>query len=165
MSRDNGSSWATTEVTEHQHLNLFDATLFITCGRAWTLWHVDFDPASPSITTLVCGCKLWFICQDVEASRRLCRGDSSLQGLIYLLNCNNPDLKSIRWALQRPRDSIVLPFAAAHCVVTFFDKAASTTTAMLSHVINAEDEEQEQREQFVKMRFATGDRRVGLHGN
>ena len=51
------------------------------------------------------------------------------------------------------------------CVITFSDKAASSTTAKLSYVINAGDEEQEQREEFVKMRFATGDRRVGLHGN
>ena len=95
-------------MTEHQHMNLFDATLFIACGRALTLWHVDFHPASPSITTLVCGCKLWFICQDEEASRRLCGGDSSLQGLSYLLSSNNPDLKSIRWALRRPGDSFVV---------------------------------------------------------
>ena len=36
---------------------------------------------------------------------------------------------------------------------------------MLSYVINAEDEEQEQRELFVRMGFATGNRRVELHGS
>ena len=117
---------------------------------------MDFHPASPSIITVVCVCKLSCICQDV---------DSSTQSLSFLLTSDNPDSKSIRRAIQRPGGSIVLQFAAAHCVITFSDKAASTTTAMLSCVINAEDDEQEQREHFVEIRFGTGDRGVGSHGN
>ena len=50
---DSGTSWAVTKVKEHQDCDLHEACLFVAVGRSWTLWHVDFDPASPSVTTVI----------------------------------------------------------------------------------------------------------------
>ena len=85
-------------MTEHQHLNLYDATLFKACGIAWKLWHVDFDPASPSMTTLLLECNFCFICQDIDAARRPVRRDSSIHG------SNAPPASTI--LIQSPFDEL-----------------------------------------------------------
>ena len=52
---ESGTSWAVTKVKEHQDCDLHEACLFLAVGRSWTLWHVDFDHSSPSVTTGSCG--------------------------------------------------------------------------------------------------------------
>ena len=68
-----GTSWAVTKVKEHQDCDLHETCLFVAVGSSWTLWHVDFDPASPSVTTVISGWKLWLVCTQTELARELCR--------------------------------------------------------------------------------------------
>lgn len=159
--------WVTSEVVGHQHLPFYHATLYIACGRTWTLWHVDFDPAAPAITTVVCGMKLWFICEDMETAKRLCKGDSQLRHLLYMIKTHHPDMAHVKYIIQRAGDSIVLPFCAAHCVLTFSDSQAhSETTSMLSYVIpETTADGQKEKEKYVSQRFAVGSRKFNLHGN
>ena len=161
----NGTPWVTTSIVGHQDCQLYEACLFIAVKRTWTLWHVDFDPASPSVTTLVCGWKLWLICTQTELARELCRDGGRLEDLLKLLEAGGSRLKHVHWAIQRPGDSVILPWGLAHCVLTMSDKVNSTTTAMLSYVVNGSEEERMEREAWVNQRFASNFRKGSMHGN
>ena len=84
---ENGTSTAVTRVKEHQDCDLHEACLFVAVGRSWTLWHVDFDPASPSVTTVISVWKLWLVCTQTELARELCRDSGRLVDLLKLLEC------------------------------------------------------------------------------
>ena len=114
---DSGSSWAVTKDKEHQDCDLHEACLFVAVGRSWTLWHVDFDPASPLVTTVFSGWKLWLVCTQTELARELCRDSGRLVDLFELLEGGGKRLKHIHWAIQKTGDSIVLPWGLAHCVL------------------------------------------------
>ena len=164
-SRDEGTAWVTSSVASHQDCELYEACLFIAVGRTWTLWHVDFDPASSSVTTVVCGWKLWLICTQTELGRELCRDSGRLEDLLKLLQAGGSRLKRIQWAIQRPGDSIILPWGLAHCVITLSDKRNAATTAMLSYVVNGSHKERMEREAWINMRFASDYRKGSNHGN
>ena len=74
-----GTSWLTTSIAAHQDCQLSDACLLGNIwrtwtgiiGRTWTLCHVDFDPASPSVTSLVCELKLWLVSTQTDLAREL----------------------------------------------------------------------------------------------
>ena len=78
-------------------------------GRSWTLWHVDFDPASPSVTTVISGWKLWLVSTHTELARELCRDSRRLVDLLKLLERGGERLKHIHWAIQKTGESLVLP--------------------------------------------------------
>ena len=164
-SRDEGTAWVTSSVASHRDCELYEACLFIAIGRTWTLWHVDFDPASSSVTTVVCGWKLWLICTQTELGRELCRDSGRLEDLLKLLQAGGSRLKRIQWAIQRPGDSIILPWGLAHCVITLSDKRNAATTAMLSYVVNGSHKERMEREAWINMRFASDYRKGSNHGN
>ena len=90
---ESGTSWAVTKVKEHQDCDLHEACLFVAVGRSWTLWHIDFDPASPSVTTVISGWKLWLVCTQTELARDLCRDSGRLVDLLKLLEGGGQRLK------------------------------------------------------------------------
>ena len=160
---ENGTSWATTKISNHQGCNLHEACLFVAVGRSWTLWHVDFDPASPSVTTVVSGWKLWLVCTQTELARELCRDSGRLVDLLKLLEGGGKRLKQIHWAIQKTGDSIVLPWGLAHCVLTMSDMIGTATTSMLSYVINGEESDRLDREAWINSRFADNSRKGSYH--
>ena len=162
-----GTSWVTSRVPAHKNCQLYEACLFVAVNRTWTLWHVDFQPASPSITTLVSGWKLWLVCTQTELARELCRDSGRPEDLLKLLETGGERLKHIQWAIQEEGDSIVLPWGLAHCVITLSErgKGSPATTAMLSYVINGSEDERMVREDWISQRFATNERKGRSHGN
>ena len=66
-------------------------------GRSWTLWHIDFDPASPSVTTVISGWKLWLVCTQTE----LARDSGRLVDLLKVLEGGGERLKH---SLRDPED-------------------------------------------------------------
>ena len=89
------TSWAVMEAKEHKDCDLHEACLFVAVGRSWTLWHVDFDPASPSVTTVISEWKLWLVCTRTELARELCRDNGRLVDLLKLLEGGGQRLKHI----------------------------------------------------------------------
>ena len=162
---DNGTSWAATKVKEHQDCDLHEACLFVAVGRSWTLWHVDFDPASPSVTTVISGWKLWLVCTQTELARELCRDSGRLVDLLKLLEGGGERLRHIHWAIQKTGDSIILPWGLAHCVLTMSDRIGTATTSMMSYVINGTETDRLAREAWINARFADNTRKGSYHGN
>ena len=68
------TSWLTTIMDPQQDCQLCEACLFVAVRRTWTPWYVGFDPASPSVTTLVCGWKLWLVCTEKELAQGIVPG-------------------------------------------------------------------------------------------
>ncbi len=166
-STDEGKEWAETKIRAHEEsCDLAGACLFIVVGRAWTLWHVDADPAVPALLSLVSGWKLWFICEHLADSIQLTQGDSSLKGMWTLLNSGRDALKSVKWTIQKSGDTLVLPYCAAHAVLTMSEKVGSPTTGLLSYFVPFPPEVEPEKEHFVSDRFATGHRKgFKEHGN
>ena len=151
---DDGTSWAVTRGKENQDCDLHEACLFVAVGRSWTLWHVDFDPASPSVTTVISGWKLWLVCTQTELARELCRDSGRLVDLLKLLEGGGERQKQIHWAIQKTGDSIILPWGLAHCVLTMSDRMGTATTSMISYVINGTETKRLAREAWINSRFA-----------
>ena len=165
-SKENGTSWVTTKIKEHKNCDLFEACFFVAVARSWTLWHVAFDPTSPSVTTVVSGWKLWLVCTQTELARELCRDNGRLEDLVRLLKNGGKRLKYIHWAIQKTGDSVIFPWGLAHCVLTMSDKVGAATTSMLSYVINGDETGRLEREAWINQRFADNYRRgTSYHGN
>ena len=159
---DSETSWAVTKVKEHQDCQSNEACMFVAVGRSWTLWHVDFDPASPSVTTVISGWKLLLVCSQTELSRDLCRDSGRQVDLLKLRERGGGWLKHVHWAIQKTGDSIVLPWGLAHCVLMMSDRMGTATTTMMSYVINGKEPDRLAREAWINSRFADNSRK-GSH--
>ena len=77
----------------HQDCDLHEACLFVAVGRSWMLWHIDFDPATPSVTTVISGWKSWLVCTQTELARELYLNSGRLVDLLKLLEGGGQRLK------------------------------------------------------------------------
>ena len=159
---DSGTSWAVTKGKEHQDCELHEACLFVAVGRSWTLWHVDFDPATPSVTTVISGWELWLVSTQTEFVRELCRDSGRLMDLLKLRECGGGRLKHVHWAIQKTGDSLVLPWGLAHCVLTMSDRMGTATTSMMSYVINDKEAVRLAREAWINSQLADNSREVPI---
>ena len=116
-------------------------------GFAWTSFHFDSDEDEAAYRVfpkLLRGQELWWVSKNWKYGVWWCRNViSAFEKLIKLQT--EKDVSSIRWWVQEPGETIFLPFAVSHQVVTF----DPTRTVLLTWEVVPEDPMEETKKEVM----------------